>query len=66
MTSSSNLREGSVWIDKLIKVVTQELQAQGTNYQVLPDVGIRWRESMGLKVTIFRACVRSFWSVHRV
>ena len=64
MTSSSNLRKGSVWIDKLFETINQELKAQGTKYQVLPNFGTCCRELGALKATSIRACVRSFCSVY--
>ena len=63
MTSSSNLRLGSVWRDKLFERINQEFKTQGTKYPVSPNFGMRCRELRALKVTIFRACVRSFCSV---
>ena len=47
----------------LFETMSQEFKAQGTQYQVLPTFGICCRELMGLTVTSFRACVRSFCSV---
>ena len=65
MTSSSNLREGSVWIwiDKLFEMINQEFKVQGTKYQVLSNFGICCRELGGLEVTSFGTCVHSFCSV---
>ena len=60
MTSSSNLRSGIVWIDKLFDMINQECKAQGTKYQVLPSSRISCRELGELKVIIFCSCVRSF------
>ena len=51
-------------MDKLFETVNQEFKAQGTKYQVLLNFGICCRELVGLKVTIFSACVRSFSSVN--
>ena len=51
MTSSSNLRYGSVRIDKLPEMINQEFKAQGTKYQVLPNFGICHRELGEIKVT---------------
>ena len=45
-------------------MINQEFKAQETKYQVLPNFGIRGRALEGLKVTSFRACVRSFRSVY--
>ena len=64
MTSTSNPRLGSVWTDKLFEMINQEFQVLERKYQVLPSFGIRFRELKGLKVTSFRACVRSFYSVY--
>ena len=64
-TSSSDLRYGSVWIDKLFEMINQEFKAQGTKYQVLTNFGFCCRELAGFKVTSFRTCKRSFCSVHR-
>ena len=52
MVSSSNLRYGSVWIDKLFEMINQEFKAEGTKYQVLPNYVIRCRELEGLKVFV--------------
>ena len=48
---------------KLFEILNQEFKALGTKYQVLPNFGTCARELGGLKVTSFRACVRSFCSV---
>ena len=66
MTSSSNLKKGGVWIDKLSEMINEEFEAQGTKYQVLLNFGICCRELGELKVTSFRACVRSFCSIFPV
>ena len=58
-----NLKTMYQTIDRLFEMINQEFKAQGTKKQVLPNFGIRCRELGGLKVTIFRACVRSFDSV---
>ena len=63
MTSSTNLRQESVWTDKLFEMINQGFQTLGRKYQLLPNSGICCRELRGLKVTSFRACVRSFCSV---
>ena len=47
----------------LFEMINQEFQVLGRKYQVLPNFGICCRELRGLKVTSFRACVRSFCSV---
>ena len=44
-------------------MINQDLKALGREYQVLPNLGICCGELRGLKVTSFRACVRSFYSV---
>ena len=44
-------------------MINQDFKAQGTKYQVLPNLGICCRELAGLKVTSFCACVCSFCSV---
>ena len=66
MTSSSNLRQGSVWKDKLFEMTNQEFKAQGTKYQVLPNFGICCRELRELKVANFCTCVRSFCFVGQI
>ena len=53
MISSSNLRQGSVWIDKLFEMTNQEFKAHGTKYQVLPNFGICCREMGDSKLQIF-------------
>ena len=63
MMPSSNVRLGNAWIDKLFEMMNQEFKAHGTKYQVLPNFGICCKELGGIKVTSFRACVRSFCSV---
>ena len=63
MTSSNDLRQGSVLTDKLFEMINQEVKVLGRKYLVLPSFGICCREPMGLKVTSFRACMRSFCSV---
>ena len=50
-------------MDKLFEMINQEFKAQGTKYQVLPNFGTCCRELGELKVTSFRACMRSFCSV---
>ena len=47
----------------LFEVVSQEIKAEGTKYELLPNFGICCREQGGLKVTSFCACVRSFCSL---
>ena len=47
----------------LFETINQEFKAQGTKYQVLLNFRICCRELGGLRVTSFRACVRSFCSV---
>ena len=49
----------------LFEMINQEFKAQGTKYQMLPDLGICCRELRGLKLAIFRACVRSFFSIRQ-
>ena len=44
-------------------MINQEFKAPGRKYQVLLNFRICCRELRELKVTIFRACVRSFCSV---
>ena len=45
-------------------MINQDFKAPGIKYQVLPNFGICCcRELAGLKVTSFRACVRSLCSV---
>ena len=51
-------------MDKNFEKINQEFNTQGTKYQVLPNFGIGCRELGALKVTSFRACVRSFCSVY--
>ena len=63
MTSSSNLRQGRVLIDKVFETTNREFKVQGRKYQVLPNFGICYRELGGLKVARFCACMRSFCSV---
>ena len=53
MTSSSNLRLGSVWTDELFEMINQQFKVLGRQYQVLPNVGICCRELRRLKVTYF-------------
>ena len=40
-------------MDKLFEMINQDFKAQGTKYQVLPNLGICCRELAGLKVTSF-------------
>ena len=63
MTSSSNLRCESVWVDKIFEMINQAFKAQGTKYQMSLNFGIRCSELQGLNVTSFRTCVPSFCSV---
>ena len=51
-------------LGKMIGTMNQEFKAIGTKYQVLSNFGICCWELAGLKVTSFRACVRSFCSVY--
>ena len=44
-------------------MINQEFKAQERNYQVLPKFRICCWELGGLKLGVFRACVRSFCSV---
>ena len=53
MTSSSNLRKGSVWRDKLFEMINQEFKAQGREYQVLPNFRVCCRVLGGSKVRHF-------------
>ena len=66
MTSSSNLRYRSVWIEKLFEMINQEFKAQGTKYQVLPNFGTCCRELGAFRVTTIPACVCSFCSVDQM
>ena len=63
VTSSKNLRYGSVWIYKLFEMINQGFKAQGRKHQVLRNFAICCRELGGLKVSIFCACVRSLYYV---
>ena len=63
MTSSNNLRLGSVSIDKLFEMISQEFKALERKYRVLPNFGICCNETRKLKVASFCARVRSFCSV---
>ena len=59
MKSSSNLREGNAWKDKLFEMINQEFKAQGTKYQVLPNFGICCRsyEDSKLRVLVHARAV---------
>ena len=60
MTSSSSLRYGSVWIDNLFEMKNQELKAQETKYQVLPNFGICCKELGDSKLRVYaHACAVS-------
>ena len=61
MTTSSNLRSGSVQIDKLFEMINQEFTAQGTRYLVLPSLGICWRDFGGLKSYEFSRMLVQFF-----
>ena len=63
MTSLSNLRQRSVYKDKLFEMMGPEMKVQGRKYQILSNFGIFCRESGGLKGASFRACVQTFCSV---
>ena len=68
MTSSNNLREGRLWIDKLFEMINQEFKAQGTKYQVFPNFGTYCREQGNSKKRVFanvfvRACTVSALSI---
>ena len=60
MTSSSNLKYGNVWKDKLFEIINQKLKAQWAKYPVLLNFGVCCREYEKPKVTSFRAGMRSF------
>ena len=58
MTSSSNLRPGSICmhtlgIHKLFEMINQQFKIQETRYQVLPNFQVCCREQGGPKVTSF-------------
>ena len=60
MTSLSNQRYGSAWIEKVFQMTNQEFQAQGAKYQVLPNLGICSGELVRSKLQVFRhACAIS-------
>ena len=63
MTSSTYLRWGNVWTDKLFEMINQKFKAIGRKYQVLLNLEVCCRELRGIQVTSFCACVRSFCSV---
>ena len=59
MTSSSNLRQGSIWTDKLFEMINQEFKTQRTKFQVLPNFGVCCRELGGSKLRVFvHACMK--------
>ena len=49
MTSSSNPRQESVWIDKRFEMINQEFKAQGRQYQVLPNFGDILQRARGIQ-----------------
>ena len=63
MTSSSNLRLGSLWIHEQFETINHEFEALGRKYRVLPNFGICCRVLGRVEVTSFHAYVRSFYSV---
>ena len=60
MTSSSNLRLGTVWIHKLFEMMNQDSKTQGWKFQVLLNHGICCRDLGGWKLRAFsHACTVS-------
>ena len=63
MTSSSNMRQGSVWTDKLLDTTNQEFKALGRKYPVLPNFWICCWEQRGLKVKVLSESKDSVFSL---
>ena len=64
MTSSSNLRDGSVWIDKLFEMINHEFKAQGTNIKCCRILGSVAGSKGDSKLRVFaHACAISALSL---